>query len=325
VDGYEVCRRLRADPATAGIPILMFTAKSSATDKVAGFEAGADDYLTKPVRPADLISRLEAVLLRSVQKRARESLPVRAKLIGFIGSKGGVGTTTLAVNVAAALAQEVARDKQVILADLAPGLGGIALQMSLHPGLVDKLLSMQVSGIDPATVVTCLQEHKSNVRVLTGQSEPLGLAAPIPRAQAEAIVRGLGASGDYVLLDLGCGLAEPNPQLLTICHQVIMVIEPQRMALTMAQAVLGEMTRALQMPKHKIGLVLINKAASGATFTRDNLEEQLQHELVGIVTPAPDLAFQSGERGIPMVMLQPDSLVARQYRNIAEYLVTLSV
>jgi CO dehydrogenase nickel-insertion accessory protein CooC1 len=120
-------------------------------------------------------------------------------------------------------------------------------------------------------------------------------------------------------------LGEPNPQLLTMCHQVIMAIEPQRMALTMAQALLGQMTRTLQMPKHKISLVLVNKAASGATFTRDDFEEQLQHELIGVVTPAPDLAFQSGERGIPMAMLQPDSLVARQFRNIAEYLATLLV
>ena len=65
VDGYEVCRRLRADPVTANTPILMFTAKTSVSDKVAGFEAGADDYLTKPIRPSDLVSRIEAVLLRS--------------------------------------------------------------------------------------------------------------------------------------------------------------------------------------------------------------------------------------------------------------------
>jgi DNA-binding response OmpR family regulator len=47
MDGYEVTRRLRKDPATAAIPILMFTAKTQLDDKVAGFEVGADDYLTK--------------------------------------------------------------------------------------------------------------------------------------------------------------------------------------------------------------------------------------------------------------------------------------
>ena len=67
MDGYEVCRRLRADPATASMPIIMFTAKTMVDDKVAGFQAGADDYLTKPVHPEELASRIEAVLLRTSQ------------------------------------------------------------------------------------------------------------------------------------------------------------------------------------------------------------------------------------------------------------------
>jgi DNA-binding response OmpR family regulator len=54
LDGYEVTRRLRTDPALAHIPIIMFTAKSMVDDKVAGFEAGVDDYLTKPTHPAEL-------------------------------------------------------------------------------------------------------------------------------------------------------------------------------------------------------------------------------------------------------------------------------
>jgi DNA-binding response OmpR family regulator len=54
MDGYEVCRRLRGDARTKGIPIIMFTAKTLIDDKVAGFEAGADDYLTKPTHPAEL-------------------------------------------------------------------------------------------------------------------------------------------------------------------------------------------------------------------------------------------------------------------------------
>jgi MinD-like ATPase involved in chromosome partitioning or flagellar assembly len=201
-------------------------------------------------------------------------------------------------------------------------MGGVALQLGLQPGSLTKLLAMPAGSIDPGTIAPHLQSHKSGVRVLTGQSELFGLAALMPRAHAEAIVRGLGAVGDYVLLDLGNGLGEPMPHLLALCQHVVMAIEPQRMALTLAQAVLTEMTQSFQMPKHKIGLVLINKAASGANFTRDMLVEQLQHELISIITPAPDLAFQSGERGIPIVMLQSDSLAARQFRNVAEYLAT---
>ncbi|MBT3322374.1 MAG: response regulator, partial [Anaerolineae bacterium] len=67
MDGYEVARRLRQDPQTENIPILMFTAKSQLNDKVTGFEAGADDYLTKPTHPAELQAHVKALLARSVK------------------------------------------------------------------------------------------------------------------------------------------------------------------------------------------------------------------------------------------------------------------
>jgi len=58
LDGFEVTRRLRADPALSHIPIIMFTAKTMVDDKVAGFEAGVDDYLTKPAHPAELTAHV---------------------------------------------------------------------------------------------------------------------------------------------------------------------------------------------------------------------------------------------------------------------------
>jgi CheY-like chemotaxis protein/MinD-like ATPase involved in chromosome partitioning or flagellar assembly len=320
VDGYEVCRRLRADPITANTPILMFTAKTSVSDKVAGFEAGADDYLTKPIRPSDLVSRLEAVLLRSGRRTGKEQLPLRARIIGFIGAKGGVGTTTLAVNVAVAMAVEIVRGKQVVLADLRSGSAGVALQLGLNHGGIVRLLGQPLANIDMGTVGQQLQDHKSGVKVLSGQIEPPGAAMLIPHGHAEAIVQYLGSAADYLLLDLGTGVAEPSRHILPMCHQIVVVIEPHRMALSLAQALLVEMTQSLQVPSHKIGLVMVNKAPSGATFTKDAIAGLLLREIIGIVTPAPDLAFQSGERGIPIVMIDPASLVARQFRNVAEYL-----
>ena len=69
LDGYEVARRLRAKDETREIPILMFTAKSQLEDKVAGFEAGVDDYITKPTHPTELQAHVKALLSRSVKKK----------------------------------------------------------------------------------------------------------------------------------------------------------------------------------------------------------------------------------------------------------------
>jgi DNA-binding response OmpR family regulator len=65
VDGLEVCRRLRAAPVSASIPVIMLTAKGDDVDKIVGLELGADDYLAKPFNPRELLARLRAILRRA--------------------------------------------------------------------------------------------------------------------------------------------------------------------------------------------------------------------------------------------------------------------
>ncbi|HET9097113.1 MAG TPA: response regulator [Candidatus Baltobacteraceae bacterium] len=64
MDGYEVARRIRRHPANTHVPIIMLTAKSEVEDKLAGFEAGADDYITKPFGPQELLARVKAKIRR---------------------------------------------------------------------------------------------------------------------------------------------------------------------------------------------------------------------------------------------------------------------
>jgi DNA-binding response OmpR family regulator len=65
IDGLEVCRRLRQDPATAALPIVMLTAKGEEVDRVLGLELGADDYIVKPFSPKEVVARVRAVLRRA--------------------------------------------------------------------------------------------------------------------------------------------------------------------------------------------------------------------------------------------------------------------
>jgi phosphate regulon transcriptional regulator PhoB len=65
MDGLEVCRRLRRDPVTQGLPIVMLTARGDELDRVLGLELGADDYVVKPFSPRELMARIRAVLRRT--------------------------------------------------------------------------------------------------------------------------------------------------------------------------------------------------------------------------------------------------------------------
>ena len=73
MDGMQVCQALRAEPATANVPIIMLTARGEEADRVRGLELGADDYVTKPFSPKELVARVAALLRRS--ERAQQTQP----------------------------------------------------------------------------------------------------------------------------------------------------------------------------------------------------------------------------------------------------------
>ena len=74
ISGIEVCRRLRRRPSTANLPIIMLTARGEESDRIRGFETGADDYVTKPFSPRELVARVAAVLRRVRPALAGEQL-----------------------------------------------------------------------------------------------------------------------------------------------------------------------------------------------------------------------------------------------------------
>lgn len=316
IDGYEVCRQLRTSPETAHIPIIMFTAKTQVTDKVAGFQAGADDYLTKPIHPAELATRVETVLLRTARLRAEAAQPSPSRMIGFIGSKGGVGTTTLALNVAAAIAQtDMGQAKRVILAEMVPGAGSVGLQLGYTQPLgLATLMSKAAEELDARMVESQLTSHSSGARLLLAPIGPRG--EPLPVRQAEVVMRELARMSDLVLVELGSSLDETTSTLVRQCNFIVLVTEPQRVALTLAQSMLAGLA-ALDVPRDKIGLVLFNRATSAASVGKSAVESLLG-EVLSVIPPAPELAFQAAEVGAPLVLVQPNSLIASQIRDLAQ-------
>jgi DNA-binding response OmpR family regulator len=114
MDGLEICKRMRGDSRWSGVPIIMLTARTGETDKVLGLELGADDYVTKPFSPRELLARVRAVLRRpqtraegrvvrigdlvvmdlerfevSVQGRKVELTPTEFRILAFLASNSG--------------------------------------------------------------------------------------------------------------------------------------------------------------------------------------------------------------------------------------------
>lgn len=314
MDGYEVCRRLRADANTSGIPIIMFTAKTLVDDKVTGFEAGADDYLTKPTHPAELASRVKAVLARSMAQRRAAS--DSGMLIGFMGVKGGVGTTTLAMNVAASIGQK----EPTILTDVRPGEGsmGLALGLGRSAGMAN-LLGRPASDLTARIVENELVTHSSGIKLLLSSARPKEAQIAINPDTAAAILKSLRSLARNVVVDLGPALTKSNGRLIKDVDQLAIVVEPYRVALNMARELLKELD-SVGVGKGRTNVILVNRAQTTLQVPWQEAEQILSHEMLAIISPAPELAFQAAEAGFPIVLFQPTSIVATQMNKLSDEL-----
>ena len=315
MDGYTVARELRANPRTLQIPIIMFTAKTLIDDKVAGFEAGADDYLTKPTHPAELASRVKAILARSAA--ARKGQETVSRSFGFIGAKGGIGTTTLMSNIGALLGTR----GSTTLVDFRLGQGalGLSLGQGRSTGLAN-VASRPPAEITPQTIDPEIVTHSSGLKLLLSSSHPRENQLNISQESALAILNSLGQMSQNVLVDLGAGLTRLSARILREVNITVLTVEPNRISMAMARNLLDEL-RQIGLNDSHIFVAIINRSPSGIQLSWQDAEHILGNNNIAMISPAPELTFQAAESGVPLAQYQPDAIIVNQFGKLAEEMV----
>jgi pilus assembly protein CpaE len=318
MDGYEVAKRLRANPLTVNTPILMFTAKTQLDDKVAGFEAGADDYLTKPTHPSELNAHVKALLARTPKEKvATPPLPTerRALTIGILSPRGGQGVSTVAVNLGGALRQ--ATGTEVIVAELRPGMGSLGPDLGEpKPTALVELLSGNVAEMTLQKVKEGLFVHETGLRVLFGSVQPKDSALANAVAPMKALVNRLSYLTPYLVLDLGAGLTPLAQKLVAACNLIFVLAEPVANAVTHSKMLMDDLTE-LGVPKENIQAIVINRIRSDTQLTMPLMENQLGQTPVVAITPAPELVYLATRMKTLMIVPRPDSLTAQQFAKLA--------
>jgi CheY-like chemotaxis protein/MinD-like ATPase involved in chromosome partitioning or flagellar assembly len=300
MDGYEVCRRLRSNNDTKSIPIIMFTAKTLVDDKVAGFEAGADDYLTKPTHPAELASRVKAILSRN--------------------TKGGVGTTTIALNLAAAA---MMAKENPIIADFRLGVGslGLSLGVGRSSGMAT-VLSKAAGDIRPQVIEKELVTHQSGLRALLSSINAKERQLEYPSEALLAVVRSLRLMGRPAVFDLGYGFNSVVARVQREMDLLLVVVEPDDIALAMAHELLEELSVNSGGNTGHFQIIMVNRSQSSFQTAWHEVEQMLGQEIRAIISPGYELAFQANRTATPMVLLQPNAIVSSQIIKLAEDLNT---
>lgn len=320
MDGYEVARRLRANENTAGVPILMFSAKSQLDDKVTGFESGADDYLTKPTHPTELQAHVKALLARSNKGKtgslvASAAFGQPAYTIGVMAARGGLGVTTVALNLAATLRKRANAD--VIFAEFRPGQGTLAADLRLikENGL-SELLNMPQADITGQAVRDKLASHASNIDFLVASPQPRDGVLINNIQQFEVILSRLNLMARFVVVDLGVGITPLNHRIAPKMSEILVVTEPFENSLHHSRALIDDLI-GLNIDRQRLRVVANYRLRSESQLSVQQVQDRIKQPIEVTFTPAPELLLQAVRLQTAAVLVQMDSLTVQQYATLA--------
>lgn len=317
ISGYEVCRQLRANPPTASIPIIVLTARGQLVDRQAALDAGADEYLAKPVMMLELLKRVNDLLA----EQAMRELCVFAGTIVLLSLRGGVGVTTLAVNLAATLAQVgnslppvggTEGGGAACLVDLCPSSGHAALQLGLRPepnwsGLV------QAGALDADVIEAHLLQHASGLRVLASPVFPViehGLSQAITRTTLSI----LQERHTVTIVDAPPVLDEAMIAALEAATVVGLVITAERSSIQTAVGTL----RVLKQWSAKFQIIL-NQTTPEPQLSSGAIERALRCSPAWTI-PFDPAQVEASVQGTPLALHAPSSPLAQAVQGLVQRL-----
>jgi len=313
MDGFEVCRRLRENPKTSRVPIIMLTGQSSMDEKVKGLEAGADDYLTKPFQRAELEARVK-VLLRRMGDRPTEKAEqtFSGKTIAVYSVRGGTGVSTIATNLAVGLAQ--LWGCPTVLVDLVPVGGQGSLMLNLTPryswaDLADKPLP----GIDEELIGSLITQHSSGVWLLAAPRSSKTVSC-LTAQQVSLVLSLFNRRYHYVVLDLPHDCSEATLAALKASDEVILPLAPELASVSALKAVL-DVIEEQGLSQDHIRVALNQILARNALEPR-MIQDALRRELNLVVPFVPEVV-NSINLGTPLILGTSPSAAADAIEDLA--------
>jgi pilus assembly protein CpaE len=313
LDGYEVATRIRAEEsADKHVPIIMLTAERDVQQKVRALRSGADDYLIKPFHPAELLARMKGVMARFAPGETIVGRPPMGRIHAYYGAKGGVGTTTIAINTAIAL-QSLGRRVCLVDGNLQFGDHRVFLDLGLDRKSIVDVVSAPT--MDADLLKSIVVAHDSGVDLLLAPPSPEA-ADLVTAPHMHEILELLGGIYDYVVVDIDKRLDDLNLMVLDVAETIFAVMTADLSCLKNVRLVL-ETIGHLGYEAGKLKLVLnrsnaftgINvKSAEGAL--RRPIEHQVVNEYRGAIS-----ALNSGA---PFMAAKADSVLGRSVLDFAK-------
>jgi pilus assembly protein CpaE len=313
LDGYQVATKIRQEEGQAGhVPIIMLTAEREVEQKVRGLRAGADDYLIKPFHPAELLARIKSLLARFAPRDALVGRPPLGRVLAFYGAKGGVGTTTIAINAAIALHRELGRKVCLVDGNLQFGDHRVFLDLGLDKKSVVDIVS--APSIDIDLIRQVIVKHDSGVDLLLAPPSPETAELVTPE-HMPVVLDHLKGLYDYVLIDIDKRLDDVNLGVLEVAETVFVVMTADLSCLKNVRLVL-ETVGHLGYEKQKVQLVL-NRSNAFTGINVKNAEGALKRTIDHQVVNEYRGAISALNSGAPFMFTKADSILGRSMLDFA--------
>lgn len=321
------------------IPVLVVAPAKDVEARIAFLEAGADDVIASGFAHDELESRVMALLIRSGKVRPEEGLSAAGQLVVFFSPKGGVGTTTLAVNSAVLLSAGASPTpgrhglppgnngelppSRVLLIDLDLQFGQVATHLNLTPrfDLGGLATDDQALG-DPELARSHLTMHSSGLAVLAAPTSPEA-DFRVTLDNLQRIIEIFRPSYDHIIVDLGSRIDQRTLWMLEQADTHLFVLFPEIAALratSLLIAFLNE-TTPLQARTH---LVINHIFAKELLKTRD-VENLLRARPAAEIPYTEVEMIRSVNEGVPLVMSRPASPAAIAMRRVAQAIIGIEV
>lgn len=316
MDGYEVVRRIRRDAQYAHIPILVLTAEADLEGKVTAFDAGADDYLSKPFAPEELTARIAALIRRSHVSNG--SGPVfdsgkEPRIIAVHSLRGGIGSTTLAVNLAVALRN--LWGAPTLLVDLALMSGHVNLFLDRRVKHTwASLQGYALEDIDDQLLDNLVHEYENGLAFIAAPSSPSEAELVSVDAVAQALMI-LKSSYDYIVVDLPHDFGEFALEILDQAHVVLSLVAPELAALRASSLTIDTYDK-LEYDLDNVQLVL-NRPFEEPGVEPMDIYRALKLSIAQDLPYAGPRCVQAINNGKPLVSARPEHKLSRAIENYA--------
>jgi pilus assembly protein CpaE len=313
LDGYQVAAKIRAEEGTAShVPIIMLTAEAEVEQKIRGLRAGADDYLVKPFHPAELLARIKSLLARFAPKDLLVGRPPLGRVLAFFGAKGGVGTTTIAINVAIALQRELGRRVCLVDGNLQFGDHRVFMDLGLDRKSIVDVVS--ATSIDPDLLRGVLVEHDSKIDLLLAPPSP-ETAELVTKEHLTTIIDVLRGMYDYVVVDVDKRLDDLNLGVFDQAEHVYIVLTADLSCLKNVRLVL-ETLGHIGYEGERIKLIL-NRSNAFTGINAKTAEGALKRPIDLQVLNEYRGAISALNSGAPVMLTKSDSPLGRSFHDVA--------